>query len=91
MVLCGYIFGRYPGLPDVIELSFPALGGVVRVGDKSELLRMAYLGVGVFGANLVAGVAVHSRERAAGLWLLASGGMLQVVLLAAAIIAFQHA
>lgn len=94
-VLCaglfGYIFSSYPGLPNVIRLRFPALGGVVRVGDKDELLRIAYVGVGVFVLNTVLGVMVHARERAAGLWLLTSAGMLQGVLLAAAIVAFQRA
>lgn len=88
--LCGYIYASYPGLPSVIQLSFPALGGVVRVGDKSELLRIAYLGGGILAVNSVLGVAIHARDRAAGLWLLASGGILQSVLLAAAIIAFQR-
>jgi hypothetical protein len=89
--LFGYVFSSYPDLPNVIRLRFPALGGVVRVGDKDELLRLAYLGVGVFAVNTVLGVLVHARERAAGLWLLASSGMLQGVLLAAAIAAFQRA
>lgn len=88
--LCGYVYASYPGLPSVIQLSFPALGGVVRVGDKSELLRIAYLGGGILAVNSIVGVAVHARDRAAGLWLLASGGMLQAVLLAAAIIAFER-
>lgn len=90
-VLCGYVFARYPGLPSVVQLSFPDLGGVIRVGDKSELLRVAYVGASLFVLNSVLGLAVHARERAAGLWLLASGGMLQAVLLAAAVIAFQRA
>lgn len=89
-ILCGYVYARYPGLPNVIQLSFPALGGVVRVGDKSELLRIAYLGGGVLIVNSVVGVFVHARERAAGLWLLTSSGMLQLVLLAAAILAFHR-
>ena len=89
-VFCGFVFARYPGLPDVIRLDFPALGGVVRVGDKSELLRMVYLGTGVLAVNTALGVAVHTRERAAGLWLLASSGMLQAVLLGAAVVAFQR-
>lgn len=88
LVLCGYVFARYPGLPQVVQLHFPALGGVVRVGDKGELLRIAYLGATVLGVNTVLGVVVHARERAAGLWLLASTGMIQAVLLAAAIVAF---
>lgn len=89
-VLFGYVYVRYPGLPDVIELSFPALGGIVRVGDKSELLRIVYLGLGILGVNTIAGILLHARERAAGLWLLASGGMLQCVLLAAAMVAFER-
>ncbi len=91
VVLCGFVFGRYPGLPDVVQLNFPALGGIVRVGDKQELLKIAYAGLGVLGLNLLAGAIVHSRERAAGLWLLASGGMAQAVLLAAAVVAFERA
>lgn len=90
VLLFGYIYARYPDLPRVIELSFPALGGVVRVGDKAELLRIAYLGVGVLALNFVLGVLIHSRERAAGLWLLASSGMLQAVLLAAAVLAIER-
>lgn len=89
--LCGYIFARYPDLPAVIQLNFPALGGVVRIGDKAELLRIAYLGAGILAVNTIVGVAVHSRERAAGLWLLVSSGMLQVVLFAAALAAFARA
>ena len=88
-LLAGYIYSQFPGLPSVVQLSFPALGGVVRVGDKSELLRIAYVGAGILALNTVVGIAVHTRERAAGLWLLTSTSMLQVVLLAAAVIAFQ--
>ncbi|MBA4179313.1 MAG: hypothetical protein C0506_01880 [Anaerolinea sp.] len=88
-LLAGYVYSQYPNLPSVVQLSFPALGGVVRVGDKAELLRIAYLGAGILALNTVLGIAVHTRERAAGLWLLISSSMLQTVLLAAAILAFQ--
>lgn len=90
VVLWAYLFSEYPGLPAVIQLNFPVLGGVLRVGDKSELLKIAYLGAGVLAVNTVVGVVVHARERAAGLWLLASSGMLQAVLLAAAVVAVQR-
>lgn len=89
-VLCGYVYASYPALPSVIQISFPSLNGVVTVGDKSELLKIAYVGVGIFAANSALGVLVHARDRASGLWLLASGGMLQAVLLAAAILAFER-
>lgn len=91
VLLGGYVFARYPGLPRVVELSFPALGGVVRVGNKDELLRIAYLGAGIVGVNTVMGMLLHARERAAGLWLMASTGLLQAVLLAAAVVAFGRA
>lgn len=89
-VLCGYVFQRYPDAPAVIRLNFPMLGGVVRVGDKSNLLDIAYMGVTILGVNTALGIIVHARERAAGLWLLASGGLLQAVLLAAALVAFER-
>ena len=89
--LCGYVYASYPDLPSVVRLRFPDLGGVVRVGDKAELLRIAWLGGGILVVNAVAGIVVHSRERAAGLWLIASGGMLQALLLGAAILAFARA
>ncbi|MGE3075857.1 MAG: PH domain-containing protein [Dehalococcoidia bacterium] len=91
LVLGSYVFASYPGLPDVVELSFPALGGIVRVGDKGELLRIAYLGAGILGFNAVVGVLLHARERAAGLWMLAASGMLQAVLFGAAVLAFSRA
>lgn len=90
-ILAGYVFGRYPSLPEVVQINYPELGGIVRIGDKSELLRLAQVGFGITALNIVLGVLIHSRERAAGLWLLASAGMLQVVLLAAAIAAFERA
>lgn len=90
VVLWAYLFTQYPGLPAVIQLNFPVLGGVLRVGDKSELLKIAYLGAGVLALNSVVGIAVHARERAAGLWLLASSGMLQAVLLIAAVVAVER-
>ncbi|HEY4668981.1 MAG TPA: PH domain-containing protein [Tepidiformaceae bacterium] len=91
VVLSGYVFASYPGLPNVIQLSFPHPGGIVRVGDKSELLEIVYLAVGILTFNTVLGILIHARERAAGLWLLASSGMLQAVLFAAAIAAFRQA
>jgi hypothetical protein len=87
--LWAYLFSMYPGLPSVLQLSFPDPGAVVRVGSRSALLAPAYLGAAILAVNTVVGIAVHARERAAGLWLLASGGLVQGVLLAAAIIAVR--
>lgn len=90
-ITAGYVYVSYPGLPDVVQLNYPDLGGIVRIGDKSELLRIAYAAVGMTVANVILGVLVHARERAAGLWLLASSVLLQGVLLAAAVAAFERA
>ena len=90
-LLCGFVFTRYPGLPDIVALNFPALGTVIRIGEKQEFLKIAYAGAGAMAVNLTLGVFVHARERAAGLWLIASGGLLQVILLTAAIVAFERA
>lgn len=90
-VLVGYVFASYPGLPSVVQLNYPELGGIVRIGDKSELLGLAQAGAGILFVNLVLGVVIHSRERAAGLWLLGSAGILQLILIGAAILAFQYA
>ncbi len=90
-LLAGYVYASYPGLPRVVELSFPELGGVVRVGDKTELLRIAYLGAGILAVNTIGGIALHAKERAAGLWLFAGSGVLQLVLLGAAFVAFARA
>src|SRR5512140_2896344 len=49
VILFGYVYAEYPGLPAVIQLSFPALGGIIRVGDKGEILHIVYLGVGILG------------------------------------------
>ena len=89
--VCGYVYARYPSLAAVVEINFPSSGGVIRVGDKSQLLRIAHASLGIGAVNLILGVLAHSRERAAGLWLLSSGALIQGVLLGAAILAFYRA
>lgn len=90
-IAAGYVFAAYPGLPSVVQLNYPELDEIVRIGDKSELLRIAYVSGGIAVANLALGVLFHARVRAAGVWLFASSGMLQLVLLAASIVAFSRA
>jgi hypothetical protein len=89
--LMGYVFARYPSLPDIVQLDFPGFGGLIRIGDKEELLGIVYAGLAILGINSVAGIALHARERAAGLWVLASSGLLQLVLSAAAVVALERA
>ncbi|MFQ5381828.1 MAG: hypothetical protein ACE5EF_09430 [Dehalococcoidia bacterium] len=75
----------------IIEINFPGSADVVRVGNKQELLGIAYLAAAVLAVNSAAGILIHARDRAAGIWMLTSGTLLQLVLLAAAVVAFQRA
>ncbi|MFN0096131.1 MAG: PH domain-containing protein [Dehalococcoidia bacterium] len=91
VLLCSVFFLRYDGLPSIIAIKFPVSGDVVRVGDKEKLLGIPWLSVGILATNLLVGVLVHVRERAAAVWLFTSSAMLQILLLGAALVAFQSA
>lgn len=91
VLVVGFVFGQYPSLAPVVEINFPGAADVVRVGNKQELLGIAYLAVAVLAVNASAGVLIHSRDRAAGLWLFGSTTLLQGALLAAAVFAFERA
>lgn len=90
VLTCGFVMYRYPGLPEIIEITFPSSGGLAVVGEKSELLKIVYLGAAISVVNIGAGVALHARERAAGLWAFASAALLQGVLFAAAVAAIER-
>ena len=86
-VVFGYIFARYPGLPDTLPLSFPSIGGVSRVAPKSDLLALPLTALGVLLVNLVLAVALHTWERMAGYLLLVAAVGLQATFLVGAIAA----
>jgi hypothetical protein len=85
----GYVFQQYPDLPQSIELSFPQLNGVTRVGSKDELLKLPATGIVMLAVNLVIGFIAHSWERMVGYVLLTAAVGAEGVLLAAAIIALN--
>ena len=89
--LGGYLFSQYPDLPALVQIDFPRSTGIVRVAERSEILRIGAVGGGIVAVNLALGLVLHARERAAGVWLLASAALIQAVLLAAAIVAFDRA
>ena len=90
-VVAGFIYAQYPDLSPIVKIDFPETSGIVRVGEKSELLHISAVAGGVALINTVLGFAVHSRERAASVWLFASAALLQAVLLGAAVTAFERA
>jgi hypothetical protein len=83
------VFQQYPGLSQSIELSFPQLNGVTRVGSKEELLKLPITGVGLLIINLTLGFIAHSWERMVGYTLLTAAIGAEGILLAAAIIALR--
>lgn len=84
-----YIYQQYPGLSASIELSFPQLEGVTRIGSKDELLKLPATGMGLLAVNLVLGFIAHSWERMVGYVLLIAAISAEAILLAAAIIALN--
>lgn len=89
--LGGFLFSQYPDLPALVQIDFPRATGIVRVDHPSALLRIGAVGGGIVAVNLGLGFLLHARERAAGLWLLVSAGLIQAVLLGAAVVAFERA
>ncbi len=89
--LGAFLFSQYPDLPSVVQIDFPRTTSVVQVGERAELLRIGAVGGGIVAINLALAVLLHTRERAAGLWLVVSAGLLQAALLGAACVAFERA
>ncbi|MPZ24660.1 MAG: hypothetical protein GEU28_14275 [Dehalococcoidia bacterium] len=85
----GYIFYEYPSLSETIDLSFPSLGGVVRVGDKSELLQIPNSALAVLAIDIVLALVVHLWQRLLAYILLLGGIFTQGMLLVAAYIALN--
>lgn len=84
-----YVFREYPSLPHSLELPFPALSGVIRVGSKEELLGLPLAGAGLLLLNLAAGFVLHSWERMVGYLLFGAALAGQAVLLSGAIITLR--
>jgi hypothetical protein len=87
VIVIGYVFARYPGLPPTMPLSFPPMGGVTRVASKEQLLTLPVTALGILALNLGLAVLIHAWERAAGYLLLVAAVGLQAVFLVGAIIA----
>jgi len=82
-----YVLQGYPDLAQNVPLRFPALGGIVRVSDRSALLDIPRTAAGFMVTNLLLAVVLHSWERMVGYVLLLAGISIQVVLLVAAAVA----
>lgn len=68
--VAGFITWRYPLLPDTMEIPFPTLGDIIRVGPRGVVLQIALTALAVTGINIVVGLLIHRLERMAAylLW-----------------------
>jgi hypothetical protein len=87
VMVLAYVLQTYPGLAQSVPLRFPALGGLLRVTDKSELLDIPRSAAAFLGLNLVLAIALHPWERMVSIVLLLAGIAIQLALLVAAIVA----
>ena len=85
ILLCGYVYLVYPGLPSSLPLHWNSQAQVDVIGDPQELLRLPIFGLIVWAANMVFGLWALRRERAATLFLLTGALAGQVVFAAGAI------
>src|SRR5437764_700848 len=76
-----YVLQQYPGLPATVAFRFPSVGGIVRVGPKSDLLDIPRSGLGFLAVDLALAVILHSWERMVGYVLLLAGIGVQITLL----------
>lgn len=87
VMVLGYVLATYPDLAQSVPLRYPALGGLLRVTDKSELLDIPRSAAAFLGLNLLLAVLLHPWERMVSIVLLLAGISIQIALLVAAIVA----
>lgn len=87
VLVLAYVLQTYPGLAQSVPLRFPAIGGLLRVTDKSELLDIPRSAAAFLGLNLLLAVVLHPWERMVSIVLLLAGIAIQLALLVAAIVA----
>jgi hypothetical protein len=75
-----YLCWRFPRLPAFLPVHFGAFGQVDRIGGRSELFRLPLIGLLVLLLDALAGLLLHSKERAAS-YLVLGGALLAQALL----------
>lgn len=80
VTLFAYLWLRFDTLPDLIPLHFDSSGLADRIEAKSAIWGIPVIGSIVLMINTVAGLVLHSRERAATILLLVGALLVQVLL-----------
>lgn len=90
LALWGYVFAIYPDLSPEIHIEFPPLGEIGKA-SRDEILRIPAAALGVLVINLIVGLGVHWRERAAAYLVLTGSVFLQLFFWVSAGIAVANA
>jgi hypothetical protein len=82
--LAAYVFWSYPGLPLSMEIPFPPMDEVVRIGSRRDVLQVPLTALAILGINVAGGFIVYQAERMAAYLLWAAAVGLQVLFWVAA-------
>ena len=88
--LLAYICAIYPGLSEQVNLVLPPLGQDQAMVPKKELLKLPATALALLGVNVLVGLLLHLRERAAAHLLLSGGVLMQVLFWAATAAVVSH-
>jgi hypothetical protein len=89
--LWGYVLATYPDLHNEITIEFPPIGDITTLQSRDEILQIPATASALLGANLVAALVFHQKERAATYLLLSGAIFFQAVFWIAAIVAVINA
>lgn len=91
LALWGYVFAVYGDLSPQIAIEFPPLGDITEMHSRDRLLLIPAAALGVLVVNLLVGMAVQWRERAAAYLMLSGTAFLQLIFWVSAGIAVANA
>lgn|GEM_PF-691932 len=88
--LLAYTCAIYPGLSEQVNYVLPPLGQGQEMVPKKELFKLPATALALLGANVLAGLALHLKERPAAHLLLSGGVLMQVLFWAATLAVVSH-
>ncbi|MPZ22799.1 MAG: hypothetical protein GEU28_04515 [Dehalococcoidia bacterium] len=87
--LYGYVSWVYPGLPRMVDIEFPSLGGLTRVASRDEILKIPTAALVILVVDVALAFVAHSWQRLLSYLLLLGGISTQAVLAVAAVVALN--
>lgn len=91
LALWGYLFAVYPELSNEITIEFPPIGDITTLRSRQEIFKIPATATALLALNLLVGLGLQWRERAATYLLLSGAILLQALFWVAAGIAVINA